>query len=300
MKTISTRAFLGLALLALASGAHAADGERKVDQRRSLTATGEVRVSNVAGSIKLVGWNRNEVQVTGTLGDDVERLEFDGRDDYAEIRVILPRRGCRNCDGSADLTINVPTRARVEVDAVSADIDARGTEGAVRLNSVSGTIVIASKSVDLSLKSVSGDVTVDGSGPKARVEARTVSGDLAVRGVDGELEAGSVSGDVEVRDSQLRRLGLESTSGGVRYTGPLLAGGSYEFQSVSGGVELGVQGARDATFDVSSFSGDIDNAFGPKPRRTSEYGPGRELRFTEGKGAARVRMNTLSGEIVIR
>jgi DUF4097 and DUF4098 domain-containing protein YvlB len=287
------------ALLAFASAATAGE-ERRVDEKRALASDGEVRISNVAGEIRVVGWSRNEVQVTGTLGEGVERLEFDGSERAVEIKVILPRHGRRHEDGSADLTVNVPSGARVEVDAVSADVDSKGVNGALRLSSVSGRIGAASRSKDLTVKSVSGDVAVDGSAPKARVEAKTVSGDLVVQGADGEIRAGSVSGDVEVRDTRAERLEMESTSGDVHYAGPLVAGGSYEFKSVSGGVEIAIQGARDATFDASTFSGDIDNAFGPKPRRTSEYGPGRELRFTEGKGSARVRMNTLSGEIIIR
>jgi DUF4097 and DUF4098 domain-containing protein YvlB len=297
MKLI-TRTLLALAL-GVATSVQAS-GERKVDETRPLRADGEVRVSNVAGDIKVVAWNRNEVKVTGTLGEDVERFEFTGGDAAVEIRVILPRRGCHNCDGSAELVINVPTKARLEVDTVSADITAQGTDGVQRLNSVSGDVEVRSKSGDLTLKSVSGDVTVEGSAARARVEAKTVSGSVVVRGVEGEIRGGSVSGGVEVRDSRAERLELQSTSGSVEYRGPLLGSGTYDFQSVSGSVELELVGTRDAAYDVSTFSGDIDNAFGPKPRRTSEYGPGRELRFTEGKGAARVRINTLSGEVVIR
>ena len=47
-----------------------------------------------------------------------------------------------------------------------------------------------------------------------------------------------------------------------------------------------------AEFDIETFNGDIDNCFGPKPSRSREYGPGNELRFTQGKGDAQVRMKT--------
>lgn len=285
-------------LATVAFTAQAAD-ERQVDERRPLRADGEVRVSNIAGEINVVGWDRNEVRVSGRLGRDVERLEFTGGEASVEVRVIIPRR-CHNCRADADLTIHVPVRARMEVEAVSADVNAKGVDGTLRLKSVSGDVAVESRSTDLSLKSVSGDVVTTGSGEKARIEAKTVSGSVRVSGATGEVRAGSVSGDVEVRGGRVARLEVESTSGNAEYDGPLAAGGSYEFESVSGGVELRISGSRDATYDISTFSGDIDNDFGPKPRRTSEYGPGRELRFTEGKGAARVRMNTLSGSIVLR
>ena len=34
---------------------------------------GEVSVELIAGTIRVIGWDRSEVQVTGTVGDDVER-----------------------------------------------------------------------------------------------------------------------------------------------------------------------------------------------------------------------------------
>jgi hypothetical protein len=55
----------------------------------------------------------------------------------------------------------------------------------------------------------------------------------------------------------------------------------------------------DAEFDISTFNGDIDNCFGPKPHRTSEYGPGNSLRFKEGNGDGRIRIKALNGTVEI-
>ncbi|MBT5220507.1 MAG: hypothetical protein HOI35_16020 [Woeseia sp.] len=50
---------------------------------------GEVVVSNVAGSVEVSGWSRNQVEITGTLGDGVEALIFE-RDDEILIKIKLP------------------------------------------------------------------------------------------------------------------------------------------------------------------------------------------------------------------
>jgi len=67
--------------------------------------------------------------------------------------------------------------------------------------------------------------------------------------------------------------------------------------SVSGTVTFRIKPPVNADFDIESFSGDIESCLGPKPRDTSKYTPGSELSFTEGKGGARVEIETLSGEI---
>jgi len=49
-------------------------------------------------------------------------------------------------------------------------------------------------------------------------------------------------------------------------------------------------------FDVQTFSGSIDNCFGPKPSE-SRYGPGSRLVFKTGDSHARVRVETKSGDV---
>ena len=75
--------------------------------------------------------------------------------------------------------------------------------------------------------------------------------------------------------------------------------GRLDVETISGDVRIDLAKPLNVEFDVSSFSGDIRNCFGPKPARTDEYGPGKELRFTEGKGLARVRVKALSGDVSI-
>jgi hypothetical protein len=62
-------------------------------------------------------------------------------------------------------------------------------------------------------------------------------------------------------------------------------------------VDVTVESSPDAHFDVSSFSGDIDNNFGPKPTRVSKYSPGMELHFSNGSGSATLSARTLSGDV---
>ncbi len=68
---------------------------------------------------------------------------------------------------------------------------------------------------------------------------------------------------------------------------------------MNGEVDLQFAGKLSGQFDIDTFNGDIDNCFGPKPRRTSKYAPGMELSFSEGDGDARVTVSTVNGDISI-
>jgi DUF4097 and DUF4098 domain-containing protein YvlB len=200
-------------------------------------------------------------------------------------------------DSSADLDIYVPAASRVEVSTVSADVEAQGLTGQAQMGTVSGNVTLNTSAGRIEAKSTSGDVTVTGSAKGAHVTANSISGTVRIMHVDGNLDAESVSGDVKVSDSTLTNAQMTSTSGNLAFQGVLQKGGEYEFNNVSGDLTLAVGASPDARFDISSFSGDIDNSFGPKPTRVSKYSPGVELHFTNGNGNAQLNARTLSGDV---
>ena len=113
----------------------------------------------------------------------------------------------------------------------------------------------------------------------------------------GEVNGNTVSGNFTFELGATSRSRLRTTSGDVSVKAKLTPDARFDFESISGDVRLDLVGNRHAEFDISSFNGEIRNCFGPKPDRTDEYAPGRELRFREGSGNARVRIKTLNGDI---
>lgn len=293
MKRLTAPMVLSLAMFS----ASAFTGER-VDQRLDAPADGIVSINNLAGSVRVTGWDRREVRVEGELDDRVERLEFENDGEFTRIKVIYPR----NLDGSvtgSDLNIRVPAGSRLEVSTVSADADVRAVTGSVRAGTVSGNVTLDGSSTDYSLESVSGNVRLDGTPAGSRVKANSVSGDVQLGRIQGELEAGSISGDVTVSGGRLTRAEVGSTSGDVEITADFAGSGVFRFKTISGDVVLRL--TRPAgVFDVTTFSGEIDNDFGPEPQRTGRYSPGMELKFRQGEGDSEFRVNTLSGDISLR
>jgi len=273
-------------------------GSRSVNQIQPLNADGEVRIDNLAGSVKVVAWDKDQVQVTGTIGGMVQKLDISGDAKSLDIRVVLPHNvEDEGCDACADLQIQVPKGAHLEVSTVSADVEANGLTGQVHIGTVSGRIVLNSSASRIEAKTVSGDVQVVGSGKGASLDANSVSGTVHLSDVDGNVITENVSGDIKVMSRHITGLKMSSTSGNLTFEGTPLKGGDYNLNNVSGDVVLAVGSSPDARFDVSSFSGDIDNSFGPKPTRVSKYSPGMELHFSNGSGGASVSARTLSGDI---
>src|SRR5688500_13965110 len=184
-----------LALCALPLGALADGGS--IDRKVAATANGEVVISNVSGTVDVRGWDRDEVQVTGNLGEDVERIDVDSSGGRTIIKVVLPR-GNSN-DGDADSEVSEPKGSSVEVTAVSADVSSRGVLGSQRLKSVSGEITADVAGNESELRSVSGDVTVRGNGRPISLRVSSVSGSLDITNTAGKIDMVTVSGDARVR-----------------------------------------------------------------------------------------------------
>ena len=285
---------IGLALLVLAAAWPAA-AQQKLDETRPASKDGVVEVHTVSGSVTVTGWDREEVAVTGTLGRGSERLEFTGSAARTEVRVVLPHFA-HDVDGS-DLEIKVPAGSRLEVSTVSATIGVGAVTGPVRLESVSGGITVGGAPRQFDAKSVSGDIEIAAANAPGR--ASTVSGTVSLKGVQGEVEASSVSGAVGVSGGAVSRAELQTTSGDIRFDAGLASGGRLDAKTVSGTVDLLLPAATAADFDVTTFSGQISNEFGPQARRASEYGPGRELSFSTGAGG-RVVAKSFSGSVHLR
>jgi len=266
-----------------------------INERAAADPAGSIEVSNVAGTVRVTGWDRNEVEVTGELGKGAERLEFAVADKVTRIKVIMAGKSYDGED--TDLQIHVPAASRLSVNTVSADIEVQGLLGAQRLQSVSADIRTAAAGEDVECKSVSGDITVNGSFKKGLLTITTVSGDATALRVAGEVNANTVSGDITLGLGSTNRSRVRSTSGDLTLAALLAADGKLDAESISGDVRLELVGAVNAEFDISSFNGEIRNCFGPKAVSTSEYAPGKELRFREGQGSAQVRIKTMNGDI---
>jgi DUF4097 and DUF4098 domain-containing protein YvlB len=266
-----------------------------INERAAADPAGSIEVSNVAGTVRVTGWDRNEVEVTGELGKGTEKLEFAVADKVTRIKVIMPSKSY-DVD-ETNLVIHVPAASRLSVNTVSADIEVQGLLGAQRLQSVSADIRTAAAGEDVECKSVSGDIAVNGSFKKGLLTITTVSGDATALRVAGEVNANTVSGDVTLGLGETNRSRVRSTSGDLTLAALLAADGKLDAESISGDVRLELVGAVNAEFDISSFNGEIRNCFGPKAVSTSEYAPGKELRFREGQGSAQVRIKTMNGDI---
>ena len=95
MRDTMNKTFTMLILICAAAGA--AWASQPVNETIPVAPGSEISVENLAGSLTFEGWDSAMLEVTGTLGDGVERLDIDVDEDgeiYLEVEFDedLPRQ----------------------------------------------------------------------------------------------------------------------------------------------------------------------------------------------------------------
>ncbi|WP_379654990.1 DUF4097 family beta strand repeat-containing protein [Pseudoxanthomonas sp. UC19_8] len=292
-----------LVFLALLLGSAAVQAGTPINQTLPLDARGKVEVDNLKGRIQVRTWDRNEVQLRGTLGDGVEKLDIDADGGGSlDIKVRYPKDGGwgGKSSGPTDLQLTVPVRASLELHSVSADIDVSGVASdELSINSVSGEVRVAAAPREVSINTVSGSVTATVN--SSQVDLQTVSGAVDLRGrLSGEVEVETVSGSIQVavKEERLRELSTNSVSGSTRVSTALARNGKLSLSSVSGSVLLVAPKDLSAHVSGETFSGSL-KATGARIEKP-EYGPGRSFDNRYGNGEGEITLETFSGDAELR
>ncbi len=289
------RHLLACTLLLMVLALPAWSATRPFSAQKPADPSGTVEVINVEGTIEISGWDQPTVDVNGTIGSKVERVDVTSNANHTTVRVVVPSGGNWDGDSSAHLKIRVPHKSQLEVSLVSSDLRVSGVTGNQRLQTVSGDIA-GDVGGDLQVNTVSGDVHLS-THNSHNTQFKTVSGDVSITGADGTMQGNTVSGDTLVTLGTVSRAHFETVSGDISVTAAALAAsGQFEATSISGDLGVHFTTLPDADFDVQTFSGDIKNCFGPKPVE-EQYGPGSRLNFRNGKGGGHVHIDSKSGDV---
>ena len=228
------------------------------------------------GDVHLQGTEEDSVRVTGEDGtaiDDAFTVERgEGSLAIGTTRGLRITRGASH-HGVPSLSVRVPARATVVVEAGSADLSAADLAGEQRYQTVSGDVTLSRVRGSVAIEAVSGDVKLSASGT-LRLRARTVSGDLSARA------------------GRLAAVELATTSGDVSLGGELEPDGTHRIETVSGDTLLAIAGG--ARVVVSSVTGDVR---ADVPHR-SEGGRGRRVVIV-GDGQATLTASSMSGDVRI-
>lgn len=320
MKSVSVQCqlLLGLGLVAFSQASIARE---QVDQRITTSDSPFVEIEHMNGRAEIIGWDKEEVQVTGELGDNTEEFIFEKDGNDIVIKVEMARdpghwRNWKKSDGD-DLTIYVPRASFVEytsinanvkigelqqsvnVEVVNGDVDVNKVTGRISLESVNGDIDFRDVEGDVAIETVNGDITGEHRSSKD-LRLDSVNGDIRVRTNSPEVKVTSVNGNIDLSMDSVSDLNVETVNGRVEASLDLAARGSVRGSSVGGSMNFTFQRDVSARFDIQAHAGGrIINELSDDEMQKAKYGPRRWLEFTHNGGDGRVDVSTVSGKVTL-
>ncbi len=157
-----------------------------------------------------------------------------------------------DCQALADVEMDVPAGATVQVQTRDGDISIAGVAAAYA-GSQNGDITIEHVTKLVEAGSVGGSITLkDSSG---RINLSSAGGTVEAVNIrpaatDDILEVGTVSGDIQLDRVSNSKVVAKTVNGNVTMTGPLSRAGYYGFTTMGGDVVLALP--RDASFKLNA------------------------------------------------
>jgi hypothetical protein len=289
---------LGLAMLCALAAAPAV-AQQTIAQRFAVTPTASIRIFGDVGNLRIIGWDRDSVVLTGILPTGA-RMDASrgGRPGKPAPGMKIYVEVARAPAPDAKLEIRVPAGARVWAKSGSADVDVIGLTGGLDLNIVGGSVRVACSPAELQVESMDGSVTIEGS--PAWLRAKTATGDIVLRGGSADAGLSTVSGAMRIGEGRFERGKFTSVMGPIVFAGDLARGATLDFDTHGGPIELRLTPRLDAEFDVATVTGTIENTLTERRPIAGREGRGMELAFTSGIGRARVLVRSFKGNIYLR
>jgi DUF4097 and DUF4098 domain-containing protein YvlB len=163
---------------------------------------------------------------------------------------------------------------------------------------VSGTIDVRGNPRELNAEAIDGDIHVIGS--PAWLRAKTATGTITFEGASSDVGLSTVSGPIRVDGGVFERTKIETVTGNITFAGKLDRAGTFDFDTHSGNIEIGIPQKMGASISAVTIAGTITNNLSVNAPIPGRFGRGAELRMEPSGGGARVSVRTFKGPITFR
>lgn len=296
---------------AKADGKTAIGGDTFAEKSIHVDAKVNISLCVAEGSVKVTGWERNEIRAFVAGGSKVNfKVQQKNRQTNIPVWVFVtaletnaaPQTRTEECLSGEEIELDVPRGATVTVKGQTAETRVESIRKAIVRN-VGGDIFLNNIEQGISALTHEGDVMVENSGGAVTLEAtngNVVAFDVAPSEIGDIFKARTVSGAITLERVEHRQTEITSTSGSIKFNGEFQSGGQYSFGTMNGTIALTVPEKSsmklNATYGLGKFSSEL------KFKIITENNTSRAQRIVAsiGDGDCNVNLTTYSGAIRIK
>ncbi len=187
----------------------------------NLKPGGRVSVDTFNGSVEVLSWEKDAVQITGTKyasrEEDLAGIKIDVKADDSSVLVRTIRPELRRGNMGAKYFIRVPRRIQLDV--------IRSSNGQIRVEDVEGNSRLETSNGGIRLRKIAGQLdartsngSIEGGDVEGAAVLRTSNGAIRIDHVRGAVQAITSNGSIQIammRPQSGERLEFESSNGSV-------------------------------------------------------------------------------------
>jgi DUF4097 and DUF4098 domain-containing protein YvlB len=183
----------------------------EINQMYQVGTDARLSLSNLNGSARITGWDRNTIDVKATKrtkgtrkGLEAATVDFVLNDDHLRIEVKYDFDDDRWHDDDdlveVEFEIKMPRGAEINaIEVVNGNLEISNFSGDVEASSVNGDVTATQLSGEVRLSTVNGDVSLESVIDHDTIRLNSVNGSVSVllpRNVNAKLSASTIHGDV--------------------------------------------------------------------------------------------------------
>jgi Putative adhesin len=264
------------------------------------------------GNVKITGWKRNEIRA---FVQDGSRFRFSvlQKSTDGEKPVLVSLVGLRQLSNGSPTTIECIAGEEVELDVPeNSAISLKGheTETSVdrvrkaSVTNIGGDISVQNVAEGVWATTYRGVVTVENSRGSMQLASSTgnvIAYSVAPADVGDTFKAKTNSGNISLEKLGFRLADVTSISGSLLYSGELLSGGSFNFNTTNGAIRLAIPQNSSCRIIATYGFGNLNSNLPIKVLTDDNHpGPTKTINAVLGRGEATLRLTTSSGSIQIK
>jgi hypothetical protein len=262
-----------------------------------VSPTASIRLTAVSQEtvLRVIGWDRDSVVLTGQAGA-AARVDGGVASNRSGAKLFVESPATES-GAPARLELRVPARSRIWVKLGAGDVEVTSVQGAVDVNSVSGSIGVTGDLREWTAEAMDGPITVIGRADWLR--AKTAGGEVTIDGGGDDVGLTSVSGTVVLRGGPVTRARIETVTGDIVVVGAIAQRGQLTVDTHSGRVEYRLAKASGADIDVVTVNGTVTNHLNAQRPLPGMGARGQELGTSVAGGGRSITIRTFKGSVLL-
>jgi DUF4097 and DUF4098 domain-containing protein YvlB len=234
----------------------------------NLKPGGKLSIENFNGSIEILSWEKDSVQITGTkyaaTESDLKDLKIEIAADAGSVRIRTVRPSeFRRSNMGAKYFIRLPRQVELErVASSNGSVRVEEVQGSARLETSNGSVRLRKLAGRLEVKTSNG--AIEGEDLECEAVLRTSNGAIRIGRMSGSVDATTSNGSINVRIDKpgpRQPMRFESSNGSIEVAFESLADNDVRANTSNSSITLRLPAAARARLRAHTSHGSIHSDF---------------------------------------